>query len=280
MQRTQKITKIIIAIFIMVLSSTVLFHKVPETKFLQSSVESLQETQNTVTAFAGTSIATSIAISALPNDMGSPLADTMTDLNKYFVFMLAVVVIEKLIVLEGTKIALAYIIPAACLLYIIHIVLLKEALKKFATKLLILGISIVLVVPISTHVTETVCNDYLAYVDETIAETNAGTNIINDTASINDNDSTVFTKLTDTLETAIQNVADLFTYLNNLVKKCITAVAIMLVTTFILPIVILLVFRWILKELFSLNVPMPKFKIRPPRIKEDEDEIPSTPSEE
>lgn len=35
--------------------------------------------------FSGATIATSLAITALPDDFGTPLADTLADMNMYFV---------------------------------------------------------------------------------------------------------------------------------------------------------------------------------------------------
>lgn len=138
MNFTKKLAKILFIIFLMVFSSTVLARKIPDSKFIQITVDSLEESQNTIMTFSGTTIATSLAISALPDDFASPLASTVSDLNKYFVFMFAVIFIEKLIVVEGIKISLAYIIPAACILYVISILTTKDVFKNFANKLLIL----------------------------------------------------------------------------------------------------------------------------------------------
>lgn len=266
MNFTEKLTRILFAAFIMVFSFTVLACKIPESKYVQETLESLQESQNTVMKFSGTTLSTSLAMSALPDDFASPLADTVADLNTYFVFMFAVIFIEKLIVIEGTKISLVYIIPIACILYMLFVITSKEVLKSFATKLLILGISIVVVIPFSTHFTEKVCKDYLAYVDETISEADAGATKINDVMSLEDEKSNLFDKLSEAFKTAIQGVSDLLTYFNNVIKRCVNSVAIMLVTTFVLPLLILMMFRWLLKELFSLNIPIPKIRIRLPHV--------------
>ena len=76
--------------------------------------------------------------------------------------------------IEGTKISFTYIIPAACALYSLYILTAKEILKKFANKILISGIALIVVVPFSTHFTETACQDYMEYVDKTIEEANKG----------------------------------------------------------------------------------------------------------
>lgn len=239
MKRMEKIVRILVVVFIMVFSMCVLFYKIPETKWVQESIESLEKSQETIMTFSGTTIASSIAISALPDDFASPLAQTISDLNVYFVFMLIVVFVEKLLVVEGIKIALAWIIPAACMLYIVYVLSTKMVFKDFAKKLLILGIAVVTVIPVSTHFTETVCEDYMVYVDQTIEETEAGADAINNSNSV------------------IQNVGNMLTYFKNVVKKCVNSVAIMVVITFVVPFLMLMLFRWLLKELFSLQIPIP-----------------------
>lgn len=264
MNRTEKLAKILLFVFIMVFSIVVLARKVPETEYVQYAIECLEKTQNTITTFSGTTLASSLAISALPQDIASPLAETMSDLNIYFIFMIAVVFLEKLIVIEGTKIALTGIVPLACLLYIAFIITSKDVWKKFASKLLILGISLIIVIPFSTYFTENVCKDYLAYVDETIAEADAGAAKINGVIKEVDGEDTFLDKLSNVFTTAIQSVSDLLTYFKNVVKKCVNAIAIMLVTTFVVPLLILMLFRWLLRELFTLNIPIPQIRIRLP----------------
>lgn len=268
MNYTEKLPKILLAIFIMVFSFTVLTYKVPESQYIQKTIERLEDSQSTLMAFSGTTIATSLAISALPDDFASPLASTVSDLNTYFIFLFAVLFVEKLIVIEGIKISFAYIIPAACILYIISILTTKEVFKTFATKLLILGISLIIVIPISTHFTEVVCEDYLIYVDETIADADAGAGKINEVMAASNEDATFFDKLSDAFKTAIRDVSDLLTYFKNVVKKCVNSVAIMIVTTFVLPLLTLMLFRWLLKELFSLHFPTPNIQIRLPHKKQ------------
>ncbi len=260
----EKSAKILFALFLIIFSATVLSCKVPETKFVQESVEYLEESQNTVMKFSGTTIATSLAISALPDDFASPLAGTISDLNTYFIFLFAVIFVEKLVVLEGIKVSLQWIIPIACGFYILSLLFKKEVFQKFAVKLLILGLSIIMVIPISTHVTESVCADYLDYVEETINETDAGASKINDVMNSSDKDTTFFEKISNAFTTAIESVSDLLTYFKNVVKKCMNSVAIMIVTTFVVPMLILLLFRWLLNELFSLHLTIPDRVIKMP----------------
>lgn len=277
MKHAEKLTKILLLLFVMVFSMIVLARKVPETKFVQNTTQRLEESQNTIMKFSGSTIATSLAISALPDDFASPLAGTVSDLNMYFIFMFAVIFVEKLLVMEGIKIAFAWIIPIVCLLYIAHTLSDKEVFKKFGTKLLILGISVIIVIPFSTYFTETVCADYLAYVDETIEEADAGAAKVNEVMQSSNEDASIFDKLSNAFKTAINSMSDLLEYFKNVVKKCVNSVAIMIVTTFVVPFLILLLFRWLLKELFALHLPVPAIHVKMPNKKaeypEEKDEV-------
>ena len=261
----EKLVKILLIVFAMVFSFTVLTHVIPESKYVQDTIKHLEDSQNTIMKFSGTTIATSLSLSALPNDFASPLASTVSDLNTYFIFIFAVLFVEKLLVIEGIKISLVYIIPAACILGIIAILFEKDGFKKFAKKLLILGISVVMVIPISTHFTEKVCADYLTYVDETIEEADAGANKINELMTEDTEDATFFDKLSSAFKTAINDVNDLLAYFKNVVKKCVNSVAVMILTTFVLPMLVMLLFRWLLTELFALHLPEPKVAIKLPK---------------
>ena len=263
--RKEKLVKVLLIVFAMVFSFTVLIHVIPESKYVQDTIRYLEDSQNTIMKFSGSTIATSLSLSALPNDFASPLASTVSDLNTYFIFIFAVLFVEKLLVIEGIKISLVYIIPAACVLYIASILSGKDVFKNLGKKLLILGISVIIVIPISTHFTESVCADYLTYVDETIEEADAGADKINELMAEDHEEATFFDKLTSAFKTAINDVNDLLAYFKNVVKKCVNSVAVMIVTTFVLPMLVMLLFRWLLKELFALHFPEPKIQVKLPQ---------------
>ena len=270
MKRKEKLVKILLLIFIMVFSFTVLANFVPDTEYMQETVEYLDESQATIMTFSGTASATSLALSALPEDFATPLASTVSDLNTYFIFMFAVLFVEKLMVLEGTKLAFAYVIPMTCILYGLFVLTDKEMFKNFGRKLLILGIAVIFVIPVSTRFTNLVCRDYMVYVDETIAEADAGATKINEVMSTGDEEAGFFDKIAVAFKNSIQGVSDLLDYFNNVIKRCINSVAIMLVTTFVVPLLILFLFRWLLTELFALHFPMPRIQIKVPHVKQEE----------
>lgn len=259
--KAKVLVKILLAVFFMMLSIFVLAYEVPQAGYMQSTVNRLEESRTKIMEFSGATIATSLAITALPDDFGTPLADTLADMNMYFVFIFAVLFVEKLLVVEGVKFSFAWIIPIALGLYILGTLITKDSIKLFAKKLLIFGMAVVFVIPVSTHFTEKVCADYLVYVDDTIAEANDGAQKVNEIMATEEEETTIFDKLSAAFKTAMSGMNDLMEYFENVIKKFINSIAIMLVTSFVMPLFILIIFRWLIKELFSLNLSLPQVKI-------------------
>ena len=54
---------------------------IPETDYIQYSMEQVEENNRTVLAFEAATLSASLAISAMPEDFGSSYADALTDLN-------------------------------------------------------------------------------------------------------------------------------------------------------------------------------------------------------
>ena len=269
-EKRKWIIKGLIPLFIGLLSVFVLSDIIPKTKFVQHSIDNVEQSRNTVMEFSGAVLATSFAISALPDDFETPLADTLAGMEKYFVFILMVLLIEKIILMEGTKLAFLIIIPAGCIIYTIGYYCRKVFCVNFGKKLTILGCALFLVIPCSTYVTEYVCADYMEYVNETIEDTKNGSEAINGVMEEEDSEQTIFDKLSGAFETAIQGVKDLLSYFNNMIRKCINSIAMLIVTTFVLPLVNLFIFKWLLGELFHINLTIPKFRSFFKKKEEDE----------
>lgn len=248
---------VIIPVVIAIVSFCLLANRIPETKFIGNSLESVEGSKETVMEFTAATLATSVAISALPDDFGSPLADSLAGMNKYFVFLLIVIFVERLILIEGTKIAFMFLIPGACAIYLIGYLLKKQLIQSLSYRIATFALALVLVIPCSINFTNMLGADYLNYVDETIEATKLGAEKINNEMAETNEDQTIFERLSDAFKTAIQGVTDLVTYFRDVIKRCVNAIAILILTTFVLPIINLFVFRWILNMLFGYVIPLP-----------------------
>lgn len=271
------VIKILSLCLIAALSFFVVTAKMPETAFVKASVESVEDSSDTVMTFSAATLSTALAISALPDDFATPLAQSLSDMNIYFIAILAILFLEKILVRYGIQMAFGILIPLACLAGILSVVTKKTLFKGFAARLCALGLAVALVVPCSTHITDVVASDLTAYVDSTIHEAEDGADKLNEAMEGGDETKTVFEKLSDLFQTAIRDMSDLMLHFQNTIRKCMNSIAILILTNCLMPLLTFFILKWILKETFQIVMPLPLPTVRK---RQKANEVPATVEEE
>ena len=256
----EPVRNILILVLIGVFSFFVVTSWLPDRGFIQDSLESLEESSNTVMKFSAATLSTSLAISALPDDFATPLADSLADMNVYFIAILVMLHFEQLLIRYGVKLAFAIAIPAACGIGILSILLKKELLKGIAARVAVLGLAVALVVPCSTHITNYVATDLTTYVENTIVDTEDGADKLNEAMEGGTEEQTIFEKLSDLFQTAINDMSNLMSHFQNAIRKRMNSIAILILTNCLMPLVNFFILKWILKETFHIALPMPQMR--------------------
>ena len=141
-------------------------------------IGTLDEKKGNVMVLATTTTAASAAISALPNDMGTPIADKLVDFSSYFMVILAVIYLEKFLLTTLGFLGFGILIPVACALFAVAVflrrgtltnMLTRVNLQRLGTKLAAFGLALALVVPVSVWLTDNVDDTF----DESLAASNA-----------------------------------------------------------------------------------------------------------
>ncbi|MBR6677640.1 MAG: hypothetical protein IKL23_02780 [Oscillospiraceae bacterium] len=254
--------KILSLLLVAALSFFVATKTIPESDFVKASLESVEQSSNTVMKFSAATLSTSLAISALPDDFATPLAESLTDLNVYFIAILTILFLEKTLILYGIKAAFALLIPLACAAGILFVAANKRFLKEFAVRLCILALTVAFVVPCSTHLTDHVTADLMVYVNETIQETEDGGNKLNEAMNDSEKSGTLFEKLSDLFQSAIRDISDLMLHFQNTIRRCMNSIAILILANFIMPLLTFFLLKWILKETF--HIALPAVSLHPP----------------
>ncbi len=261
-QRAKLVSKILMLILIAALTFFFLAAEIPETEFIKDSIESIEDSNDTVMRFSAATLSTSLAISALPDDFATPLAESLSDMNIYFVAILVVLFLEKILILYGVKLTLTIILPIACGIGILSVLLKSDIIKSFAIRLSILGLAVALVVPCSTQLTKVVAADLTAYVEETIVDTEDGAGKLNEAMDGSTEEQTMFERLSELFQTAMDGVSDLMLHFQNTIRKCMNSIAILILTNCLMPLLSFFILRWVLKETFQLAIPLPPMKRR------------------
>lgn len=260
MKYAKPVRNILILALIGVFSFFVITSWLPDRSFIKESIESVEESSNTVMKFSAATLSTSLAISALPDDFATPLADSLADMNIYFIAILVMLHFEQLLIRYGVKLAFAIAIPAACGIGILSILLKKDLLKGIAARVAVLGLAVALVVPCSTHITNYVAADLTAYVENTIADTEDGADKLNEAMEGAAEEQTIFEKLSDLFQTAINDMSNLMSHFQNTIRKCMNSIAILILTNCLMPLVNFFILKWVLKETFHIALPMPQMR--------------------
>ena len=243
-----KTIKCIIALLIGILCIFVVtpFAKSPTNPVNAATIEKLDEKRNTVLALTAAATSSSAALSLLPNDTATPIAEKLADLSGYFLIALSALLLEKYLLVVAGWGAFNLIIPAACLFYCIYVIFDKQSCLKMVKKLCVFSIVFLMVVPSSVYVSNLIENTFDASIQETIDYANQTTEEIEEKKEDSNALKKFWENVTEGFSSAINGV-------EQMLNRFIEAVAVMLVTSCLIPILVLLLFVWIMKILLDID---------------------------
>ena len=229
----------------------------------QASIDALAEKQETVLELTAASTAASAAITLLPGDTATPIAEKLADLSGYFLIVLCAIFLEKYLLTITSYVSFTILIPAACALGIAALFSekLRTALGKLSWHLLLFALAIAFAIPAGVKVSSMIEDTYRASIEETIANAEQTTEDIQSATSDEAEKSGLsglFSKVTEGITgAATAAVGQLKTVLNRFIE----ALAVMLVTSCLIPILVLLFFAWLVKLMLGIELPPLRVKL-------------------
>ncbi len=269
----RKWVSVIIAVIVLLLSVFACGKHYSSPDAYVKSIQYLDSKKTTVLELAGATTAASVGISAIPGDAATPIADKLADLSTWFMLIVCALFLEKYLVTIAGSATFYILIPAACILYILYVFIHKESCRKAASKILAFGLAIFLLVPASVYISNTIESTYQSSIDATLATAQQTLDEINskDAAAQQDEDGqgNWFTNIVGKVESAADNVKEsingipekLKTMMNNFIE----AIAVLLVTSCVIPILVLLAFIWFIKLFIGLDTPLALPSFNAPR---------------
>ena len=274
-EKQKKILFALIPIVIALLSFFVIARFTSSTEFNAKTIQSLDDKKTTVMELAAASTAASAAITLIPGDVGTPIANKLADLSSYFLIVLSAIYLEKYLVTITGYAAFKILVPIACVFFSGYLLWRKEILRVVAQKFLLFGLAVYLVIPASVKVADMIETTYASSIESTIETAKQTTDEIESetgesgqvddkssnekSQSDSDSDSKenaggffsgLFNKVQEGVSTATANV-------ENVLNSFIEALAILLVTSCLIPILVLIFFVWLVKMLLGLNIDIP-----------------------
>ena len=268
MAKHLRIAGAFILALIIILSCTVIGNKLTDPATYAHTIEVLDHNRTTVLGLTAASAAASAALSAIPDDMCSPLADEISELTSWFLAILAVIYLEKyLLTILGA--AVCYLlVPVGCSALLVNCFFPGSILKSIGTKLLVFGAAVLLVIPTSVWVSDQVNAIYSESIEITVASASAvSENLIGEVADESEENTSVIDEAKALLGDLSGSVAKVVEQFKNLLNRFIEATAVMIVTTCLIPLLVIAFFAWIVKTLFNVQIILPASHPRPKRHK-------------
>lgn len=303
----QKCITAVILLLVAILSITVIgkYASAPENH--QKTIASLDEKKQTVMELTAASTVTSALITLLPGDTATPIAEKMADVSGYLLVVLCAIYLEKYLVTITGYVAFTYLIPIACGLWIFNLIFANATVRKLAAKLAVFGLAISFVVPASVKISDLIGDTYQAQIEETIEDAKNTQNILENSDVGNDTNATettgtdaagtvtgnvqekennnsgsvsnIFDWAKDAISSAKDSVAnvvenvkisteELVQKVENSLNHFIEAVAVMIITSCVIPMLVLLLFFWMVKIVLDVDLSGVKIKGMLPERKE------------
>lgn len=228
------------------------------------TIEVIDAKKNNVLALTTSTIALSAAISALPDDTGTPVAEQLTQLSGNLGIVLAVLYLEKYLLTILGFLSLGVLGPAAFVLLAISLLAhgrlsTGHTLFILGIRLLLIGVIAIAVVPASVWVTQRIDETYQISISQEESEGSAKESKPTDSESQEnknfwDSIASGAAQLVSNLKDGIKSVTDgVVEQVTNLIEGAI----VMIVTSCLVPLLVLAVFLWMGHSLMGIDVSAP-----------------------
>lgn len=274
---------IVISLLLMAfLSATVLGSLTSSTDFHASTFATLDKQKENVSVLLVSASAASATISMLPGDAGSSIADELANLSSYFILTLSILYAEKFLLTSIGYIVFTLIVPISLLLIIWQMMQPKRHwMFGIAMRILALGLAVYFAIPLSAKICDNINKTYNDTIQvtvematqagklveeasaetetevETEAETEAETDDGNFLNKVGNTISNVAGNIANTVSNAASSVAGAisggFEEAKDILDRFIEAVAVMLVTSCVIPLLVLFCLVKIAKALFNAS---------------------------
>jgi hypothetical protein len=237
----KKMTCILVLILVAVLSVTKLSDWACDPANHEHSIAQTEDNIATVMKLSAGAAASSVAVTLLPGDVATPVANQLAELSKYFLLILSALYLEKYLITLTGYVTFTWLIPIICALLIGYIFSNRNFLLKISVKVALCAAAICLVIPMSVKISDVIYATQETGVESTIDE-------MDNYEVPEDEDTSIIDKITGIVTNAVDDAVDRAT---DMVTDLIESLAIMLTISCLIPILVFVLLIWMIKMIFT-----------------------------
>lgn len=224
-------------------------------EFHAGSLASLDEKKVTVMELTAASAAASVAISAVPGDATTPIANQVSELSSYLL-VTGVILLEKILLTLTGYLAFKLLIPLACALVIVSLVCSRAFLRQLALKLAVFGLALWLLIPASLQVSSLVEDTF--DVQQTVEQAAQAADNMEESGEA-DEDGGWLSQIGDAVSGAVSGVVE---DAENALSRFVDTIAMLVIVNCVIPLLVLWLFLWLAKVILGIRVEVPVQKLR------------------
>ena len=266
---------IIVLVALALLSGFVARPHFADTKTWDSTIEVIDQKKGNVLALTTSCVALSAGITALPGDTGTPVAEQLAQLSGNLGIVLAVLYLEKYLLTILWSVGLGILIPFSLVLFAVSLGIhgrwsTSAVLRRVATRVLVVALIGMALVPASVWVSQKVDETYqvsIAQAEQKATES-ADTTKDADATSSKDKkesktteDKNVLEQLTDGASSLVASVTSGAKQMTDEIVQQVTdlieGVIVMIVTSCVIPLLVLAAFLWLGHTLLGIDISGP-----------------------
>lgn len=240
-----------------------------DTKTWDSTIEVIDQKKGNVLALTTSCVALSAGITALPGDTGTPVAEQLAQLSGNLGIVLAVLYLEKYLLTILWSVGLGILIPFALVLFAVSLGIhgrwsTSAVLRRVATRVLVVAVIGMALVPASVWVSQKVDETYQVSIEQTeqkATEASKASSTKSEKKSETTENKNVLEQLTDGASSLLTSVTDSAKSMTDEVVQQVTdlieGVIVMIVTSCVIPLLVLVAFLWLGHVLLGIDISGP-----------------------
>ena len=232
----------------------------PESKINKETIKYLDEKKTTALELSASATAVSTLITLAPGDDGTPVANKLMDLAGYFLIVVSAIYLEKYLLTILGALTFKWLIPVSMLALAVYFGSKKELFWKIGVKIFIFGLAIYAVIPVSVHVSKMIYSTYHATIDEAndlADESEASKDDDKDSKKSKGSESSFIDKAKDAVNSVKNTLSVTANSVKNMVNKFIDGLAVLIVTTCLIPVLVIVFFIWLMKLVLGSAISSP-----------------------
>lgn len=240
-----------------------------DTKTWDSTIEVIDQKKGNVLALTTSCVALSAGITALPGDTGTPVAEQLAQLSGNLGIVLAVLYLEKYLLTILWSVGLGILIPFALVLFAASLGIhgrwsTSAVLRRVATRVLVVAMIGMALVPASVWVSQKVDETYQVSIEQAEQKATSAADASSSQSEKKSKvktDKNVLEQLTEGASSLLTSVTDSAKSMTDEVVQQVTdlieGVIVMIVTSCVIPLLVLAAFLWLGHVLLGIDISGP-----------------------